>query len=89
MWTSACVTATSTLQHERFSKTVTEGLNLSAVSRSRGEALHSGTESHGGFSPTAVQIRDDLSQALCEASWSGRADEGVLMREGAGEVTLL
>lgn len=53
------------------------------------KSLHFGTECHGGFSPAAVQIRDDLSQALCEASWSSRAEEGAGRREGAGEVTLL
>lgn len=51
--------------------------------------MHFGTECHGGFSPAAVQIRHDLSQALCEASWSSRAEEGAGRRQGAGEVTLL
>lgn len=53
------------------------------------KSLHFGTECHSGFSPAAVQIRHDLSQALCEASWSSRAEEGAGRREGAGEVTLL
>lgn len=98
IWTPSCVTRRSTLQRKRCSTHPLAHLptqpwpkDATYLLLAAGEvkSLHSGTESHGGFSPAAVQIRDDLSQALCEASWCGSAEEGAGRRRGACEVTLL
>lgn len=50
--------------------------NLSIVGCRRGEVFALCMEGHGRFSPAAVQIGNDLSQALPEASRSRRVEEG-------------